>query len=59
MTEYEKKCDKIADKIHAKYKQNYKTLKDICKENNIQLEDFLYIMGYQNIDEYLKELEGK
>ena len=60
--EYEnewERCEKIADKIHVEYKQNYKnkTLRDICKKNNMEMEDFLYIMGYQDIDEYLMDLK--
>lgn len=53
-----KEADKIADKIHREYKTNYKTLENICKENNMQVDDFLYTMGYHNCNEYLQDLEG-
>ncbi len=59
--EYEEELeetDKIADKIHKKYEENYIKLKDICKEDNMQVEDFLYIMGYHSLKDYLEELEG-
>lgn len=58
--EYEhewQEVDKIADKIHKEYKANYKKLENICNKNNMQVEDFLYVMGYHTCDDYLQDLE--
>lgn len=59
---FEKKCQeelRIADNIHNEFKNNYKRLKDICEKNNMVVDDYLYVMGYSSIREYLLDLESR
>ena len=53
-----KQIDKILDKIHLdfiKTDMEESTLKNLCKQNNIDFEDYLFQQGYTDFDAYIKE----
>ena len=51
-----KEIDKICDTIDKKFKscelRNYASLECICKNNNMNIDDYLYNQGYNNYLEY-------
>lgn len=52
--------DKLCDKIHKEFKTKIKTednLKKICEDNNICVEDYLYLQGYNDFKDYLEDLK--
>lgn len=53
-----KQIDKILDKIHLdfiKTDMEESTFKNLCKQNNIDFEDYLFQQGYTDFDAYIKE----
>ena len=57
-----KQIDKILDKIHLdfiKTDMEESTLKNLCKQNNIDFEDYLFQQGYTDFDAYIKEYKQK
>lgn len=64
LTDYQKELsevDKICDIIHESFtkleQKDIKSLEDICKSNNMQLDDYLYNQGYEDFEEYVRDLE--
>lgn len=55
-----KSAEEIADKIKAEFlKSNDKSedaLSKICEKNNMNINDYLYIEGYQDFEEFVAEI---
>lgn len=56
------KLNKLCDKIHKEFKdsklRNYFSLENICNKNNIMIDDYLYLQGYNNYSEYKDDLKN-
>ena len=53
--------DKLCNKIHQEFQnsssRNYNVLEDICRKNDIKVDDYLYNQGYHDYFEYKEDLK--
>lgn len=58
----DKPLDDLADKVKAEFKAskkyNYKTLEKICNKNNIKIDDYFWVEGVHDWNEYKEEVLG-
>lgn len=59
--EYWKLCNEIANYIKEDFKalqdKNKDNLKAICEDYNMEMEDYLYVEGYNEFEELLEDLK--
>lgn len=55
---FDKFCEKINNSFKTSTIKNYATLENICKDNKINVNDFLYMQGCSNYSEYENSLDS-